>query len=368
MGNFLSKAWKSITGQKQADKANQMQQQALSLQQAEADRAQKLREQVLGQYDELMPMIMSLLKGEADGSNPMAAQSYQTTQKLLNQLTGNEVTPEQAQYDELSNNIISMLTNPTGDRKAADNLIDQYVNQLTGKTKTPEQQTADDWNTKYLNSLANNSDVAFNAGVSELARGIQTQNENIAKAMQNRGISSSGINVAALGSTAADKARGMSQLQGQRVDRQVNNNAIGAQYAQGLANQNLNNMGTAASLLDTKSKNTLANYGTAVDVAGNKADKNTNDLMSALNIGNNWNQQAWNNVMSLLGSKTSLINNQAGNNYVNGLNNLAGQYQQQAASRAGTTGNIIGGLLGLTTGGIGGLLGGLLGNKYNGNG
>lgn len=304
MGNFISKAWDKLTGADQAKKAAQAQQAALDQQKAEAEKADALKKEVLGKYNELMPMIMGMLTGKIDPqSNPMAARSYEYLERLLGGLSGNNLTPEQIKSNELT---------------------DSYIDQLSGKTKTAEQLRADEWNNKYLDSLANSPDTAFNAGVAELARGTQNQNEKIAKTMQNRGISSSGINIAALGSTAADRARGMSQLQGERVDRRVQNNGLGAEYAQGLVNQQ------------------KQDYGLATNLAGAKADKGVNDIMQALNISNNWNQQAWNNLMGILSGKTSLINNQAGANYAQGLNDLAAGYNAQAAGQSNLVGNIIG--------------------------
>lgn len=300
----LTKFIRDITGATAAEKASQAQQAALTQQQQEAAKSDELKKDVLGTYDEVMPMIMGMLTGKIDPqSNPMAARSYGYLERLLGGLSGDNLTPEQIKSNELT---------------------DSYIDQLSGKTKTAEQLRADEWNAKYLDSLANSPDTAFNAGVAELARGTQNQNENIAKAMQNRGISSSGINVAALGSTAADRARGMSQLQGERVDRRVQNNGLGAEYAQGLANQQ------------------KEDYGLATNLAGAKADKGVNDIMQALNISNNWNQQAWNNLMGVLSGKTSLINNQAGANYAQGLNNLAGTYSNQAAGQSQLLGTVLG--------------------------
>ena len=354
MGNFISKAWDKFTGKTQADKANQTQMLALAQQQAEADKANKLKEEVLGKYDELLPMIMGMVNGNIDPEqNPMAAQSYDLLKQILGGLSGETVSPEQAKANEYQDNLIEMLTNPTPDQQRADEITDSLVTTLTTpKGKSAEQLRADEWNSKYLNSLANSPDTAFNAGVSELARGMQNQNETIAKNMQNRGISSSGINMAALGSTAADRARGMSQLQGQRVDRQVNNNGIGAQYAQGLADRqiqledrDLSHQQLAADLAGNKANSAIDRYSQATNLAGQKADKSTSDLMQALNISNNWNQQSWNRLMDLLSSKTSLINNQAGAQYAQGLYNLADNYANSANAQSQMAGQIGGQLM-----------------------
>lgn len=423
MGNFISKAWDKLTGADQAKKAAKVQQEALAQQKAEAEKSDALKTDVLAKYDELIPMIMGMITGQTDfNSNPMAAQSYNIIQQIVNGLTGNGQSQEQIKANQMVNDYIEDLSkpySPTDERIKADELIDQYVESLKNPVGvSPEQQqaydlqdnlikmltnpqqmddtaekTANEWNTKYLNSLANSPDTAFNAGVSELARGIQNQNENIAKAMQNRGISSSGINVAALGSTAADKAKGMSQLQGQRVDRQVANNGIGAEYATGLADRarkqfieddnrrldqyglatdianskaqnverlgdkQLTQLGTASGILDERANRSeelkdkyLGYKGQAVGLAQDQASQKINDLIQGLNLTNNWNQQNWNNLMGLLSGKTSLINNQAGANYAQGLNNLADSYNTQATNQAGLLGTVGGKFLTSNTG------------------
>ncbi len=423
MGNFISKAWKDLTGQTAAEKAAKAQQQAIDQQKAEAEKSDALKKDVLAKYDELMPMIMGMITGQTDyGSNPMTAQSYNIIQQIVNGLTGNEQSQEQIKANQMVNDYITDLAkpySPTDERVKADELIDQYVNSLRNPVGvSPEQQqaydlqdnlvkmltnpqqrddtaekTADEWNTKYLNSLANSPDTAFNAGVTELARGMQTQNENIAKAMQSRGISSSGINMAALGSTAADRARGVSQLQGQRADRQVANNGIGAEYATGLAdrarkqfieddNRRLDQYGLATDIANSKAQNVerlgdkqldrlnaasgilderanrseelkdkyLGYKGQAVGLAQDQASQKINDLIQGLNLTNNWNQQNWNNLMGLLSGKTSLINNQAGASYAQGLNNLADTYSQQAGNQAGLLGTVGGKFLTSNTG------------------
>lgn len=354
MGNFISKAWDKLTGADQAKKAAQVQQQALAQQQAEAAKADAQKAEVSAKYDELMPLIMGMLTGNIDaGANPMAAQSYSALRKILGELTGETVSPEQAKANEYQDNLIEMLTNPTPDQQRADEITDNLITTLTTpKDKSKEQQTADEWNEKYLSSLANSPDTAFNAGVSELARGAETQNENIRKAMQSRGISSSGINLAALGNTAADRARGVSQLQGQRADRQVTNNGIGAEYAQKLADnqikledRDLEHMQLGAELAGNKANSAIDRYGQATNLVGQKADKSTNDIIQALNISNNWNQQNWNRIMDLLGAKTSLINNQAGAQYTQGLNNLADTYANNANAKSQMVGTVGGQLL-----------------------
>lgn len=375
MGNFISKAWKDLTGQTAAEKAAKAQQAALDQQKQEADKSELLKKDVLAKYDELMPMIMGMLTGNINpNSNPMTAQSYNILQQVLGNLSGDNKTEEQIRTDNLYNDYINGLTSPyspTAERQFADEFIDSYISQLTAPQatgKSDEEKTADEWNAKYLSSLANSPDTAFNAGVAELARGAETQNENIRKAMQSRGISSSGINLAALGSTAADRARGVSQLQGQRADRQVQNNGIGAQYATSLAdrqrqmaNENedrqMNKYGTAAGILDERAAraegirdNQLERLGTAAGISDERSAKAMNDIIQALNTSNNWNQQNWNNLMGLLSGKTSLINNQAGASYAQGLNNLADSYSQQAGNQAGLLGTVGGKFLTSNTG------------------
>lgn len=407
MGNFISKAWDKLTGKTQVDAANKISQQSVDISKEQYDNWKKMVEELKAQYGELIPRI------KEEWAHTFGQGSDWLEQYIDKTING---SPEQTEADNAYNQLIEMLKNPLGnlDTSQEDNirqtyidsltkpiedseedkkfqgLADNFINMLTAPQNTEksnEQKTADEWNSKYLSSLANSGDVAFNAGVSELAKGMQLQNENIAKAMQNRGISSSGLNLAALGSTAADQARGVSQLQGQRVDRQNANNLAGAQFAQGLADKQRSNMlededrkinkyGTAVNTADYlaqqregKRQQQLGQYGTALDVsqtgtdrkenmidktiryagsaydlAQGKADKGRNNILDILNLTNNYNQQQWNNLMSLLGSQGAIINGSAPSNYAQALNGLAQSYSDKAAGQAGLAGQALGGL------------------------
>lgn len=300
-----------LFGSSSGKKATRWYKQAMDEAQKQYEYNKGLSEQLWKDYGEQLSPIMRIMTGgQIDGNTPYG-QSYQNLQRILGVLDGTETTPQQQKYDNLS---------------------EDYINQLTGANKSAERQTADDWNSKYLSLLANSPDTAFNAGVTELARGVQAQNDNIRKTMQGRGISSSGINVAKLGSTPADQAKSMSQLQGQRIDRQLNNAGIASQFAQNLADKQ------------------QQNYGLATQLAGTNAQQKQQNLMQASDASNAYAQQNLSNILSILGAKNGLIDKSAGNNYYNSINNVAGSYANRSAGESNAFGGLLGGALSYISG------------------
>lgn len=374
MGNFISRAWDKLTGKAQADKAAEVQREALAQQQSEANKATAQKNAVGNKYDELLNILMGIVKGESPKAGTPTAQSYDTLNSVMDILTGRTTTNEQGKANALYNSYINYLTgqSKTGEQQIADGLLNTYLSELTSPNKSKEQKTADEWSAKYLNSLANSADTAFNAGVTELARGMQSKNDSIRKAMNSRGISSSGINVSALGGTSADTARGVSQLQGQRIDRQKANYATGADYTQKLAqtaeDRRLNKLGTATGLADAKNLQAIQNFGTAAGIADTQAQNRQNNLLNALKVSNSYDQQNMQNIMNILTGKTALVNNQAVGNYINGLNSIADNYQAQANAQSNMTGQLLGkignAITGANTGGIIGVLGKTLGTLF----
>ena len=300
-----------LFGSSSGKKATRWQKEAMNEAKKQYEYNKGLSENLWGEYGEQLSPLLKIMQGGYVDSNTPYGQSYQNLQSILDVLSGKTTTSEQTKYDNLSDN---------------------YINKLTGASKSAEQQTADEWNSKYLNMLAGSPDTAFNAGVTELARGIQTQNDNIRKGMQSRGISSSGINVAKLGSTAADQAKAMSQLQGQRIDRQLNNTGIASQFAQGLADKQ------------------QQNYGLATQLAGANAQQKQANLTQSADASNAYAQQQLNNIMSILGSKNSLIDKSAGSQYVNSITNVANSYANRANAENSAFGNLLGGALSYISG------------------
>lgn len=109
---------------------------------------------------------------------------------------------------------------------------------------------AQDWQNKFFNFLQTSPDTTFNAQKSSLARSFSNAENQLAQAAANRGISTSGINLGNIANLNAQKASAMSNLQGQRVDRQGQRINQGLQFAQSLLDNALN-MGNAASGMAT---------------------------------------------------------------------------------------------------------------------
>ncbi len=99
------------------------------------------------------------------------------------------------------------------------------------------KRNANAWGADYLRQLQNAPDIAFNKGVSTLNRNTSDTLNRVRQAMSNRGISSSGINLGKIAGIEANRARGISMLQGQREDNKIRNMALGANFAGQLSNR-----------------------------------------------------------------------------------------------------------------------------------
>ena len=110
-------------------------------------------------------------------------------------------------------------------RKQLEGLYNQQMGQqqnLIGQAQGMNAQNQG-WAAKYLQALQGAPDMAFNQGASALERGIADTESAITKRMAQRGILGSGVDLGALAGSGAARARGLSALQGQRVQGQVNN-------------------------------------------------------------------------------------------------------------------------------------------------
>lgn len=112
-------------------------------------------------------------------------------------------------------------------RELADN---QFLRDYFLKMMDERTGIADSWASDYLNFLRNSPDTAFSAGLSSLNRGLSQQRNDIAQSMSRRGLAGSGVSLDAIAQTGANRARGISALQGQRVDRTGQNIQAGAAF------------------------------------------------------------------------------------------------------------------------------------------
>lgn len=145
-------------------------------------------------------------------------------------------------------NLMKDLTNPGWkQQEKANSLFEQsiakkgqnnaFLKNFTNKLlygengKPGSMETAGSWARDYLAHLKSSPDTAFNAGMASLNKAIQGRKDAVAKSMANRGISGSGIDLGRIAQTEANRARGISALQGEKVDREGANLAAGANFA-----------------------------------------------------------------------------------------------------------------------------------------
>lgn len=328
--------WDDITGKSAAKKAKQYQQQAEAYQNS----ANNLLETNLGRLLKSSNLTESQISNLISQIYPRLlsgnAISDEATQLALDHLLGKETSEEQQRADLLAQN---------------------YIDQLTGAKKTDEQNMADQWGDKYINLLQGSPDIAFNAGVTELARNMASQKQAVSNAIQSRGIAGSGIDLDRIAGTEADYYRGKSQLQANRVNNLINNAALGADYYQG------------------RSDRQQKNYGLAVDMAGNMADKKLNNLYIGANLANSNSQQNLANLLGLFNARTNAaaLPNSAYSQLYGGYNasannaaQTANSYSQQASSAAGALGGLAGTLIGGLINPIGAAIGSKIGQKIGG--
>ena len=110
-------------------------------------------------------------------------------------------------------------------RKQLEGLYNQQMGQrqhLIGQAQNTINQNQG-WAAEYLKQLKSAPDIAFNQGAAGLERGIADTESAITKRVAQRGILGSGVDLGALVNAGSTRARGLSALQGQKVQGQVNN-------------------------------------------------------------------------------------------------------------------------------------------------
>lgn len=296
MGIFdgIKKAWDDFRGKTQAKAAEKaaasaenMNQEALQIQRQSYEDDKEYRDALTKELD----LLLAPLKQGVDSSTPDAF-----AQEFLDILSGSKKTPEQIQSDQASSQLLDVLM---------------------GKAKTSEQSKADTWADNYLNSLRNSPDTAFNAGVTSLQRGMADQKENLTRAINNRGISGSGIDLDKIAQTDANLARGISGLQGDRIDRQTQNLGTGSVFSGALADQRKTDLTSGVNLAES--------------MAGKKQD----NIAKAASFSSDYYQRAMDNLYRTLGLKTQLGTGvAAAGNLSNTLSNMGSTYAQNATNSA----------------------------------
>lgn len=310
-----------------ANKANEtaadLNQQQIDLAKNEYQTQVAAKNQISGQIDRLMSPILNQIFGGTLG-NRVAQQGINLYQPPNTAGSGTGGWNQTA--EDTMGNLIDILTGKqyTAEQKAHEGLTNRLIGNLTGDNKTAEQKQADNWNSQYLNLLQNSPDTAFSQGLSSVNRGAQTAKDNAAKQMANRGISGSGIALNQIAGTDANMARQISALQGERVDRQLNNTAQGANFANNLSQQQLQNTSAAQQLQQ------------------NLAMQKQQNLENAGVYANNYNQQLLTNVMNMLANKSNLATNtQAASLAAGTLGGAANNASMQAAQAQSGVNNLI---------------------------
>ena len=313
MGFSISKLLGIDDANKQAERANDLNQQQVDLARKEYETQVAAKNKISNQIDSLMNPYLNQIFGT--GTNRQNVDGITTYQPPA---TAGSSGWNQTAEDTMSN-LIDILSGKqiTSEQQAHEALTGNLIKNLTGENKTAEQKQADNWNQQYLNLLQNSPDTAFNQGLSTVNRSTQDQKNAVSKQMANRGISGSGIALNQIAGTEANRARQISALQGEKVDRQLNNTATGANYANALSQQQLQNTSAAQQLQQ------------------NLASQKQSNLENAGVYANNYNQQLLTNIMNMLGNKTNLVNNTgAASLATNALSGAANSAAQNAANSA----------------------------------
>lgn len=142
------------------------------------------------------------------------------------------------------------ITNPGWrERRDANKLAQQQMSdQERDKQKmVSETQKTNElnrsWANKYISSLSGLPQLAYNQGLSQLQRGLQSANDQAYRTMANRGVTS-GVDIGTLVNNQANLGRGISQLQGQRLANIANTQSQSYNAMSGL------NQGILANLMN----------------------------------------------------------------------------------------------------------------------
>ena len=120
------------------------------------------------------------------------------------------------------------------------------VNASPGTDVVGALPQAQDWEARFFNYLEKSPDTTYNAQRGALEKGIKDAQSSVASNLNRRGLSGSALGASQYGNLGLDRARGLSQLEGERIGRQGENIAKGAQLSSSILDRALN-MGNAAS-------------------------------------------------------------------------------------------------------------------------
>ena len=133
-------------------------------------------------------------------------------------------------------------------RKQLESLYNSQMTQQQGYQQDLIDQTREttgqnrEWAAEYLRMLKGAPDLAFNQGAAGLERGIADTESAVTKRMAQRGILGSGVDLGALVNAGSTRARGLSAVQGQNVQGQVNNAGQAFNLMSGVNSDALNSL------------------------------------------------------------------------------------------------------------------------------
>ena len=148
------------------------------------------------------------------------------------------------------------------------------VNSAPGVDVKGALPQAQDWEARFFNFLETSPDTAYNAQRGQMERGLADAEKSLKTSLNNRGLAGSGLGMSKLANLGLNRARGLSGLEGERIERKGANIAQGNQAAQSILDRALN-MGNSASGVAT-------NFNTNVpQLLSNQANSFSNAANSA---------------------------------------------------------------------------------------
>lgn len=120
------------------------------------------------------------------------------------------------------------------------------VNSAPGVDVKGALPQAQDWEARFFNFLETSPDTAYNSQRGQLERGIKDAEKSLKTSLNNRGLADSTLGMSKLANLGLNRARGLSGLEGERIDRQGQRISQGNQAAQSILDRALN-MGNSAS-------------------------------------------------------------------------------------------------------------------------
>lgn len=128
---------------------------------------------------------------------------------------------------------------------------------------------AQDWETQFFNYLRSSPDTTYNAQRGQLERGISDAKKSMTSNLNSRGLLGSVLGISKLGDIDFNRARAISGLEGERIDRKGQRLSQGTELSQSILNRALN-MGNTASGAAT-------NFNTSIpNMLSNQAYQNSN--------------------------------------------------------------------------------------------